>query len=48
MKGFFKIFGSILAAFGVIVGALAVIDKLSNKNRIRGDYLECDVEGEEE
>ena len=48
MNGFLKIFGSVLAAFGVIIGALAIIDKLSNKNRIKGDYLECDVEGEEE
>lgn len=48
MNGFLKIFGSVLAAFGVIVGALAIIDKLSNKNRIKGDYLECDVEGEDE
>lgn len=48
MNGFLKIFGSVLAAFGVIVGALAIIDKLLNKNRIEGDYLECDVEGEEE
>lgn len=48
MNSFLKIFGSVLAAFGVIVGALAIIDKLSNKNRIKGDYLECDVEDEEE
>ena len=48
MNSFLKIFGSVLASFGVIIGALAIIDKLSNKNRIKGDYLECDVEGEEE
>lgn len=48
MNSFLKIFGSVLAAFGVIIGALAVIDKLLNKNRIEGDYLECDVEDEEE
>ena len=48
MNGFLKIFGSVLAAFGVIIGALAIIDKLLNKNRIKGDYLECDVEGEDE
>ena len=48
MNSSLKIFGSVLAAFGVIIGALAVIDKLLNKNRIEGDYLECDVEDEEE
>ena len=48
MNSFLKIFGSVLAAFGVIIGALAVIDKLLNKNRIEGDYLECAVEDEEE
>ena len=48
MNSFLKIFGSILAAFGVIIGALAIIDKLANKNRIEGDYLECDLEDEEE
>lgn len=48
MNSFLKIFGSVLAAFGVIIGALAIIDKLLNKNRIEGDYLDCDVEGEEE
>ncbi len=47
MKGFFKIFGSIMAAFGAIVGILALVDKLSNKNRIKGDYLECNVEDAE-
>ena len=48
MNGFLKIFGSVLAAFGVIIGALAIIDKLLNKNRIDGDYLDCEIEGEEE
>lgn len=48
MNSFLKIFGSVLAAFGVIIGALAIIDKLLNKNRIEGDYLDCDVEGEKE
>lgn len=44
MKGFFKAILSILAVFGAVIGALAIFDKLSNKNRIKGDYLECDVE----
>ena len=48
MNGFLKVLGSVLAAFGVIIGALAIIDKLLNKNRIDGDYLDCEIEGEEE
>ncbi len=48
MKAFFKVLVSILAVFGAAVGALAVFDKFSNKNRIKGDYLECDVDEAEE
>ena len=44
MKGFLKFILSLLAVFGGVVGALAVFDKLSNKNRIEGDYLECEVQ----
>ncbi len=44
MKSFFKVLVSILAVFGAIIGALVIFDKFSNKNRIKGDYLECDVE----
>ncbi len=44
MKGFFKFIVSLFALFGAAVGALAIFDKISNKNRIEGDYLECDVE----
>ena len=47
MKGFLKFVASILAIFGAVVGALAFFDKFSNKNRIQGDYLECDVKEEE-
>ena len=43
MKGFFKFIASVAAVFTAVLGALAVFDKLSNKNRIKGDYLECDV-----
>ena len=42
MKVFLKVLGAIVAVFGVVVGALAIFDKVSNKNRIKGDYLECD------
>ena len=43
MKGFVKFIISLLAVFGGVIGALAVFDKFSNKNRIKGDYLECDT-----
>ena len=43
MKGFVKFIVSVLAIFGGVIGALAVFDKFSNKNRIKGDYLECDT-----
>ena len=43
MKGFIKFIVSVLAIFGGVIGALAVFDKFSNKNRIKGDYLECDT-----
>lgn len=48
MKGFLKFLGSVLALFGAVIGALAIFDKFSNKNRIKGDYLNCDVEDAEE
>ncbi len=44
MKGFLKVFLSFLAVIGAIVGALAIFDKFSNKNRIKGDYLECNTD----
>lgn len=49
MKGFFKFIVSLLALFGAAVGALAVVDKIKNKNRIKGDYLECEtIEGKDD
>lgn len=48
MQGFLKVLVSIMAVFGTVIAALAVFDKFSNKNRIKGDYLECDVEETEE
>ncbi len=44
MNGFLKVLFSIMAVFGTVITALAIFDKFSNKNRIKGDYLECDVE----
>lgn len=46
MKGFLKFVFSLFALFGALIGALAVFDKIQNKNRIKGDYLECDIEEE--
>ena len=46
MKTFWKVLISVLAVFGALVGALVIIDKIQNKNRIKGDYLECDTEDE--
>ena len=48
MKGFFKFIVSLLALFGAAVGALAIVDKIKNKNRIKGDYLECDAVEDED
>ncbi len=48
MKGFLKVFGAIMAFFAVVVAALAIYDKITNKHRLKGDYLNCDVEGTED
>ena len=42
MNNFVKFLISILAVFGAVIGALAIFDKFANKDRIKGDYLECD------
>lgn len=42
MKGFLKFMLSMFAVFAAAVGALVICDQLANKNRIKGDYLECD------
>ena len=42
MGNFFKALISVMAVFGAVIGALVVIDKVLNKHRIKGDYLECD------
>lgn len=47
MKGFFKFFSSLLALFGIAIAALAIFDKIQNKNRLKGDYLECETNEEE-
>ena len=47
MNGFIKVLISIMAVFGTVIAALAVFDKFTNKNRIKGDYLECGDESQE-
>ncbi len=48
MKGFLKFIGSLITVFGAVFGALLIFDKISNKHRIEGDYLECNPEKTEE
>lgn len=47
MKKFFKFIGTVAAMFSAVLGALAVFDRLTQKNRIKNGYLECDVTGAE-
>ena len=42
MKNFWTVLGAILAFFGILIATLVIIDKVKNKNRIKGEYLECD------
>lgn len=44
MKGFLKFVLTVSALFAAAVGVLVLVDQLVNKNRIRGDYLECETE----
>ena len=48
MKGFVKFIVSLFALFGAAIGALAIFDNIKNKNRIKGNYLECDMTDEQE
>lgn len=48
MKGFLKFIVSLFALFSAAIGALAVFDNFKNKNRIKGDYLECNDTYEQE
>ena len=43
MSTFWKILLGLFAFLAVVVAALAIFDKVSNKNRIKGDYLDCDT-----
>ena len=41
MKGFLKFLGAVVSVFGVVLGALAVFDKIVNRNKIKDEYLDC-------
>ena len=42
MKGFLKFIFQVFAVAAAVFGALVIIDGIVNKNRIKGDYLECE------
>lgn len=44
MKGFIKVLAALFTMFAVVIGALVIFDKITNKNRLDGDYLDCDTE----
>ncbi len=44
MKSFFKVVGALATIFAVAFAALAIFDRLSNKNRIKNGYLECELD----
>ncbi len=43
MKTFAKIIIAVSVIFTAVVGALIVFDKLTNKNRLEDDYLDCEI-----
>lgn len=43
MKGFLKFLGTIVAIFSAVIGALAVFDHFTQKNKIKDGYLVCEV-----
>lgn len=47
MKKFLKFLTALVAIFSTVLGALTVFDRLTQKNRIKDGYLECDVYGED-
>lgn len=47
MKGFFKTLGVIAAVFTAVIGALAIFDRIANKNAIKDEYLDCSEDGAE-
>lgn len=47
MKNVIKFVIITTAVFTAVVGALIVVDKLLNRNRIKSGYLDCDIPEEE-
>ncbi len=43
MKGFLKFLGTIVGVFSAVIGALFIFDRITQKNRIKDGYLECEV-----
>ncbi len=43
MKGFFKFVGAVVAIFAAVVGLLMIFDRVTQKNRVKDGYLDCDV-----
>lgn len=41
MKKFWTFFGIAVAVFTAVLGALAVFDRITQKNRIKDGYLNC-------
>ncbi|MBR6902647.1 MAG: hypothetical protein IKN39_02010 [Clostridia bacterium] len=41
MKGFLKFLGTIASIFAAVLGALAIFDRIANRNRIKDEYLDC-------
>lgn len=48
MKGFLKFLGTIVGVFSAVVGALLIFDRITQKNRIKDGYLECEVPNNDE
>lgn len=48
MKKVFKFLAGLTAIFSSVLAALAVFDRLTQKNRIKNGYLECEVPQNEE
>lgn len=43
MKKLLKFIGAVAAIFSAMLGALTVFDRVTQKNRIKNGYLECDI-----
>lgn len=43
MKKLLKFIGAVAAIFSAVLGALTVFDRVTQKNRIKNGYLECDI-----